>query len=244
MAGADGNGEGFDSSSSARVRRAACSPTGSRPTRRHACCCSRPAAADTQSLDPPAARLPELFEPEVNWGYQTEPEPGLNGRRDPLAAGQGAGRLVVDQRPGLHPRPARGLRPLAPARHAGWSHDDVLPYFKRAEDQQRGATSTHGAAGPLAVSDVHDRTSSATPTSGPRRHSASRATTTSTAAARRGRLLSADQLPGPALLGGGRLPAARAAPAEPRDPDPGAGPSGSSSTAGGRAGSATGTTAP
>ena len=38
--------------------------------------------------------------------------------------------------------------------NAGWSFDDVLPYFRRAEDQERGADDLHGVGGPLAVSDV------------------------------------------------------------------------------------------
>ena len=38
--------------------------------------------------------------------------------------------------------------------NAGWSFDDVLPYFKRAEDQERGADTHHGVGGPLAVSDA------------------------------------------------------------------------------------------
>jgi choline dehydrogenase len=36
----------------------------------------------------------------------------------------------------------------------GWSAADVLPYFRRAEDQQRGASEWHGTGGPLAVSDL------------------------------------------------------------------------------------------
>jgi choline dehydrogenase len=36
----------------------------------------------------------------------------------------------------------------------GWSFEDVLPYFRRAEDQERGADALHGTGGPLAVSDV------------------------------------------------------------------------------------------
>jgi choline dehydrogenase-like flavoprotein len=35
----------------------------------------------------------------------------------------------------------------------GWSYDDVLPYFKRSEDNERGESEYHGAGGPLAVSD-------------------------------------------------------------------------------------------
>ncbi|MDH3314864.1 MAG: GMC family oxidoreductase N-terminal domain-containing protein [Gammaproteobacteria bacterium] len=37
--------------------------------------------------------------------------------------------------------------------NAGWSYADVLSYFRKAEDQQRGADDYHGAGGPLAVSD-------------------------------------------------------------------------------------------
>ena len=38
--------------------------------------------------------------------------------------------------------------------NTGWSFDDVLPYFRRAEDQERGEDALHGVGGPLAVSDV------------------------------------------------------------------------------------------
>src|SRR5256885_8679577 len=40
--------------------------------------------------------------------------------------------------------------------NTGWSFDDVLPYFKRAEHQTRGADEFHGTEGPLCVSDVPD----------------------------------------------------------------------------------------
>jgi choline dehydrogenase-like flavoprotein len=39
--------------------------------------------------------------------------------------------------------------------NAGWGWDDVLPYFKRAEDNERGASEFHGAGGPLSVADSH-----------------------------------------------------------------------------------------
>ena len=35
----------------------------------------------------------------------------------------------------------------------GWAYDDVLPYFKRAEDNERGADAFHGVGGPLSISD-------------------------------------------------------------------------------------------
>jgi choline dehydrogenase len=37
---------------------------------------------------------------------------------------------------------------------AGWGYDDLLPYFRRAEDQQHGASEYHGAGGPLRVEDA------------------------------------------------------------------------------------------
>ena len=40
---------------------------------------------------------------------------------------------------------------------AGWGWDDLLPYFKRAEDNERGASAWHGAGGPLTVSDARAR---------------------------------------------------------------------------------------
>ena len=41
--------------------------------------------------------------------------------------------------------------------NAGWSFEDVLPYFRKAEDNERGADALHGAGGPLSVSDARDR---------------------------------------------------------------------------------------
>ena len=41
--------------------------------------------------------------------------------------------------------------------NADWSFDDVLPYFRKAEDNERGADEFHGAGGPLSVSDLRDR---------------------------------------------------------------------------------------
>ena len=49
--------------------------------------------------------------------------------------------------------------------NTGWSFDDVLPYFKRAEHQTRGADAFHGTGGPLCVSDVATVTRSARPLS-------------------------------------------------------------------------------
>jgi len=90
----------------------------------------------------------------VNWMYQTEPEPGLNGRsvfqpRGKVLGGSSSinGLLYVR---GQHEDYDR-WRQLG---NTGWGFDDVLPYFKAAEDQQRGGDEFHGVGGPLPVSDT------------------------------------------------------------------------------------------
>src|SRR3954463_15591655 len=97
----------------------------------------------------------KLFkEKTVNWMYQTEPEPGLDGRsifqpRGKVLGGSSSinGLLYVR---GQHEDYDR-WRQLG---NTGWGFDDVLPFFKKAEDQQRGADDWHGAGGPLPVSDT------------------------------------------------------------------------------------------
>ena len=62
-------------------------------------------------------------------------------------------RLGLDQRDDLPPRPSRRLRRVGGVGCTGWSYDEVLPYFKRSEDNERGASEFHGVGGPLTVSD-------------------------------------------------------------------------------------------
>ena len=96
----------------------------------------------------------KLFkEASVNWMFQTEPEPGLNGRsvfqpRGKVLGGSSSinGLLYVR---GQHEDYDRWRQ----RGNVGWGYDDVLPYFKKAENQQRGANDYHGADGPLPVSD-------------------------------------------------------------------------------------------
>ena len=97
----------------------------------------------------------KLFkEKTVNWMYQTEPEPGLNGRqvfqpRGKVLGGSSSinGLLYVR---GQHEDYDRWRQ----HGNGGWGYDDVLPYFKKAENQERGADDFHGAGGPLPVSNL------------------------------------------------------------------------------------------
>ena len=88
-------------------------------------------------------------QPKVNWMYQTEPEPELGGRsvfqpRGKVLGGSSSINGLVYIR-GQHDDYDR-WRQLG---NVGWGYDDVLPYFKRAENQQRGANEYHGVDGPL-----------------------------------------------------------------------------------------------
>src|ERR1700681_123202 len=95
----------------------------------------------------------KLYKSKWDWDFQTDPEPQLEGRTVYLPRGRMLGgsssmnaqnyirgsRLDYDEWAGL------GLE--------GWGWSDVLPYFLKAEDNERGASELHGAGGPLRVSE-------------------------------------------------------------------------------------------
>ena len=89
----------------------------------------------------------------VNWLYDSEPQRELNGRvikqpRGKVLGGSSSINGLVYIR-GQH-EDFDGWRQQG---CTGWGFADVLPYFRRAEDQMRGADEYHGTGGPLAVSD-------------------------------------------------------------------------------------------
>ena len=94
--------------------------------------------------------------PKVNWLYESEPEPELNDRRVIQPRGKVLGGSSSIN--GLlylrgQPQDFDHWRQLG---NTGWSFADVLPYFRRSEDQSRGADALHGSGGPLKVSDVSE----------------------------------------------------------------------------------------
>lgn len=88
-----------------------------------------------------------------NWAFQTEPQAGLNGRKGYQPRGKAlGGSSAINAMLYL-----RGQRQdyddWAALGNNGWGWDDVLPYFKRAENNVRGSDDFHGDKGPLHVSD-------------------------------------------------------------------------------------------
>ncbi|MCE2692498.1 MAG: choline dehydrogenase [Rubrivivax sp.] len=90
----------------------------------------------------------------ANWGFETEPQPGLNGRR----GYQPRGKVLGGSSSVNAMIYARGHRAdydaWAAEGNPGWSFDEVLPWFKHAEHNERGADAFHGTGGPLNVADL------------------------------------------------------------------------------------------
>ncbi|MFT0171925.1 GMC family oxidoreductase [Paraburkholderia mimosarum] len=102
-----------------------------------------------------AALVP--FRTRNNYAYETVPQPGLAGRRGYQPRGRGFGgssaiNAMIYTRG--HPLDYDEWAQLG---CTGWAWRDVLPYFLRAEDNERGASAWHGTGGPLAVADLRER---------------------------------------------------------------------------------------
>src|SRR6516225_1500364 len=105
----------------------------------------------------PAGFYRNIYHPKITWQFETEPQAELAGRRLPWPRGKVLGGsssingliYIRGQRQDFDLWRQLG--------NAGWSYDDVLPYFRRAENQERGADPHHGAGGPLDVTDLRAR---------------------------------------------------------------------------------------
>jgi len=95
----------------------------------------------------------KLLGTEVDWAYFTEEEPHLNGRKVFCSRGKGLGgtssiNAMIYIRGNRH-----DFARWQALGNPGWSYQDVLPYFKKSENQQLGASQFHGVDGLLNVSD-------------------------------------------------------------------------------------------
>jgi choline dehydrogenase-like flavoprotein len=108
------------------------------------------------------SRIPALTSaivqnPAYDWCYQAEPDPSLGGRADIWPAGKmlGGGSALNGM------MFIRGHRwdydEWARQGAGGWDYESVLPYFRRMEDNERGADAWRGTGGPIAVSEGRAR---------------------------------------------------------------------------------------
>jgi len=109
--------------------------------------------ADSSDLIHMPAAFPTLFRTDFDWDYSTGYEPHCNHRRIYLPRGKvlgGSSSINVMKY-------VRGNRAdydeWRDVGCEGWGWDELLPYFIRAEDNERGASELHGVGGPLPVSD-------------------------------------------------------------------------------------------
>lgn len=98
-----------------------------------------------------------FFDRSINWMYDTEAEPNLGGRvsywpRGKVIGGSGSINAMVYVRG--QPHDFDGWRDLG---NEGWGWEEVLPFFRKSEDHDHGASSHHGAGGPMHVTDITRR---------------------------------------------------------------------------------------
>ncbi len=98
----------------------------------------------------------QLLGSEVDWGYFSEPEPYLNNRkifcpRGKVLGGSSSINFMLYVRGNHH-----DYDHWQELGNPGWSYQDILPYFKKSENQQRGASKYHNVDGELSVTDVQN----------------------------------------------------------------------------------------
>lgn len=108
-------------------------------------------------LHVPIGYAKTMYHPTLSWNLTTEPEPELEGRRIPWPRGRVLGGSSAINGLLYVRGQAEDYDHWRQLGCTGWSFEDVLPHFRRAEDQERGADALHGVGGPLAVSDIRER---------------------------------------------------------------------------------------
>jgi len=105
----------------------------------------------------PAGYIKLLDHPTLTWGFKAEPDPGVNGRsilypRGRVLGGSSSinGMIYVRGQP-------EDFDHWGQLGNRGWSWDDILPYFKRAESWEGGEDEFHGTGGPLLTSSTADK---------------------------------------------------------------------------------------
>jgi choline dehydrogenase-like flavoprotein len=91
---------------------------------------------------------------QANWAFETVPQPGLNGRRGYQPRGKVLGGSSSINAMIYLRGPREDYDHWAALGNAGWGYEDLLPYFKRAEHNERGADGFHATGGPLNVMDL------------------------------------------------------------------------------------------
>jgi choline dehydrogenase len=108
-------------------------------------------------LKMPIAFVQMSWHPKYIWSFETEPEPGLNGRTIPIRRGKTLGGTSSINGMIFARGHRRDYDLWRQQGLTGWSYADVLPYFKRLESSWRGASDYHGGSGPIKVMQAYHR---------------------------------------------------------------------------------------
>ncbi len=115
-------------------------------------------ASDNSALIQCPAGIAALIPyPIYNWAFKTLPNPGMGGRIGYQPRGKALGGSSSINGMMYIRGDRQDYDDWAAAGNAGWSYAEVLPYFKKSENNEFwGASIFHGAGGPLNVADVHE----------------------------------------------------------------------------------------
>jgi choline dehydrogenase-like flavoprotein len=106
---------------------------------------------DNWVVTTPGALIFMVSGPVNNWAFETVPQPGLNGRKGYQPRGKGlGGSSSINAMCYIRGHKA-DYDHWAAMGNTGWSYADVLPYFKRSEDNSELDGAYHGKGGPLSV---------------------------------------------------------------------------------------------
>jgi choline dehydrogenase len=109
--------------------------------------------ADDFWIRTPAGMAKLFLSERYNWQYSTEPVPALNNRKVYWPRGKTLGGSSAINGMVYTRGNRRDYDHWASLGNDGWGWEDVLPFFKRAEDNERGPDSYRGAGGPLRISE-------------------------------------------------------------------------------------------
>jgi choline dehydrogenase len=103
----------------------------------------------------PAAWV-SLFKSELDWHYETAPEQKLDNRTIYWPRGKTLGGSSSTNAQIYLRGASVDFNEWAESGNSGWSYQELLPYFKKAENNERGENEFHGRDGPLCVSNVRE----------------------------------------------------------------------------------------
>ncbi|MSO75063.1 MAG: choline dehydrogenase [Alphaproteobacteria bacterium] len=104
----------------------------------------------------PAGYVKTMVDPTVNWLFDTEPEPNTNHRTIPIPRGRVLGGSSSINGMIYVRGQAADYDHWAQAGNRGWSYDDVLPYFRKAENRENPEGAHRGIGGPLNVANQRE----------------------------------------------------------------------------------------